>query len=206
MQTRNSILKTAFFLFLEKGFSEVSVNDIIGAAHIAKGGFYYYFKSKDALIEEVIHKFICPFFKEPVEKMKQELIVDENCSMDAKKKLELYFLNVHSIFPTEQMKDICGEIDLRNFYFLVFEGMKKYHCLSDMRKDIYKEKIEIFEKILEEGKKEGVIEASIDCHEWATTINSVKDGMIALHLLDETVDINKKCQISFEHILNEIKT
>lgn len=47
MKTENEILEIAFLLFLEKGFSEVSTNELIRAAGLTKGGFYYSFKSRE---------------------------------------------------------------------------------------------------------------------------------------------------------------
>ncbi|MBR5269822.1 MAG: helix-turn-helix transcriptional regulator, partial [Anaerotignum sp.] len=45
LKTEHEILEMAFDMFLEKGFSEVSTNEIIREAGLTKGGFYYYFKS-----------------------------------------------------------------------------------------------------------------------------------------------------------------
>ena len=54
MKTENEILEIAFLLFLEKGFSEVSTNELIRAAGLTKGGFYYSFKSRDDLVQQVL--------------------------------------------------------------------------------------------------------------------------------------------------------
>ena len=54
MKTENEILEIAFLLFLEKGFSEVSTNELIRAAGLTKGGFYYSFKSRDDLDQQVV--------------------------------------------------------------------------------------------------------------------------------------------------------
>lgn len=50
---KEAILKTAEKLFFEKGFAETSVQDILDALSISKGGFYHYFDSKNALLEEI---------------------------------------------------------------------------------------------------------------------------------------------------------
>ena len=71
MKTENEILEIAFLLFLEKGFSEVSTNELIRAAGLTKGGFYYSFKSRDDLDQQVVEKYIRPFFSRPTEEMQQ---------------------------------------------------------------------------------------------------------------------------------------
>lgn len=48
--TRQDILAAAGVLFLKKGYEETSVDDIAEAANVAKGTFYYHFKSKDEVL------------------------------------------------------------------------------------------------------------------------------------------------------------
>ncbi|MBQ8507614.1 MAG: TetR/AcrR family transcriptional regulator [Clostridia bacterium] len=50
---KESILKTAERLFFERGYDETSIQDILDALSISKGGFYHYFESKIALLEEI---------------------------------------------------------------------------------------------------------------------------------------------------------
>lgn len=51
-KTKNTIMQIAIALFKEKGYANVSVNEIAEACDISKAGFYYHFKSKDELISE----------------------------------------------------------------------------------------------------------------------------------------------------------
>lgn len=48
---RDRIVRTAWNLFYRKGFEKTTVNDILREAGIAKGTFYYYFRSKDRLLD-----------------------------------------------------------------------------------------------------------------------------------------------------------
>jgi AcrR family transcriptional regulator len=50
LKTRQAIINGAKELFIKRGTTNVSVNDIIGLVGISKGGFYYHFKSKNDLI------------------------------------------------------------------------------------------------------------------------------------------------------------
>lgn len=47
---KNQILEAAWELFREKGYENTTVNDIIKRAGTSKGGFYYYFKAKEELL------------------------------------------------------------------------------------------------------------------------------------------------------------
>ncbi|WP_160031670.1 TetR/AcrR family transcriptional regulator [Paenibacillus sp. An7] len=55
---RNEILDTAEQLFFTKGYSKTTVNDMLQAIGIAKGTFYYYFKSKEEVMDAVVMRFI----------------------------------------------------------------------------------------------------------------------------------------------------
>ena len=55
---RNQILDCAAKLFLEKGFDNTSVNEIVEATNISKGLVYHYFRSKDELIQEILKRNI----------------------------------------------------------------------------------------------------------------------------------------------------
>lgn len=50
-ERRERIIGAAWKLFREKGFAEATINDIINEAGISKGTFYYYFRSKDDLLD-----------------------------------------------------------------------------------------------------------------------------------------------------------
>ena len=55
---KKMLLKIAYDLFLTKGYDNTSVDEIIEKAQIAKGTYYYYFQSKEQMLEEVIDMMI----------------------------------------------------------------------------------------------------------------------------------------------------
>lgn len=55
---KQELLQVAYELFLSRGYEAVSVEDIIEKAGIAKGTYYYYFKSKEETLEEVLDMMI----------------------------------------------------------------------------------------------------------------------------------------------------
>lgn len=56
-ERRNEILDTAEKLFYSKGYDKCTVNDILKEVAIAKGTFYYYFKSKEEVIDAVVERY-----------------------------------------------------------------------------------------------------------------------------------------------------
>ncbi|MCU4798375.1 TetR/AcrR family transcriptional regulator [Bacillus cereus] len=65
-ERRKEILEMAERLFLTKGYTKTTVNDILKEIGIAKGTFYHYFKSKEEVMDEIIMRVI----KEDVAKAK----------------------------------------------------------------------------------------------------------------------------------------
>lgn len=57
-ERKQELLKIAYNMFLNKGYDNTSIDDIINEAKIAKGTYYYYFESKEATLEEVINMMI----------------------------------------------------------------------------------------------------------------------------------------------------
>ncbi len=57
-ERKSEIIKTAGKLFLQKGVHNTKISEIVETIGVAKGLFYYYFKSKDDVITAVIEHFI----------------------------------------------------------------------------------------------------------------------------------------------------
>jgi AcrR family transcriptional regulator len=57
-ERKNEILDAAEKLFAQKGYEGTSVNDILTAINIAKGTFYYHFKSKENVLDSIIDRRI----------------------------------------------------------------------------------------------------------------------------------------------------
>lgn len=52
------IVRSAAKVFAEKGFSSATVRDIADEAEILSGSLYYYFDSKEAMVEEVLVSYL----------------------------------------------------------------------------------------------------------------------------------------------------
>jgi AcrR family transcriptional regulator len=56
-ESKAHILATAMAVFAEKGFARASINDVVRASGLSKGGVYWHFKSKEALIAAIFDHF-----------------------------------------------------------------------------------------------------------------------------------------------------
>jgi len=76
---RQKIIAAAFDLFYHQGFNQTSFSDIAEAADFPRGNFYYYFKSKDELLKEVVQY--------QVERIKQMIEVWDRASSEPAERL-----------------------------------------------------------------------------------------------------------------------
>lgn len=78
-ERRNEILDTAERLFHAKGYEKCAVNDIIKEVGIAKGTFYYYFKSKEEVMDAIVSRY-----KEIVVSRAEEILKKDDISPEEK--------------------------------------------------------------------------------------------------------------------------
>ena len=138
-ERKNELLDTAQEIFLTKGYKQTSVESIIKKVGVAKGTFYYYFKSKEDLLDKLV--------KRMADKIQIEIKkIVEKKDLDAISKLEKAY-------------SVAGNIKLENIHLIKL--MLKILYEKDnliLRYKVYKSNIELivpeFAKIIEQGVKE----------------------------------------------------
>lgn len=55
-QTQERIVDASIKLFIEKGYEQTTIQDILDALKLSKGGLYHHFKSKEEILEAVREK------------------------------------------------------------------------------------------------------------------------------------------------------
>lgn len=56
-ETKKFIIKTALKLFLQKGYKDVTMKDLVQATNLSKGAFYHHFESKEQLFKVIVSLF-----------------------------------------------------------------------------------------------------------------------------------------------------
>src|SRR5499425_385402 len=59
--TKATLVDAGLHLMLEKGYHHTGIQDVLQAAGVPKGSFYYYFPSKEAFALEVIAQFAAAY-------------------------------------------------------------------------------------------------------------------------------------------------
>jgi AcrR family transcriptional regulator len=57
-ERKEEIIDTAQNLFIEKGFAETKISDIVKKLKVSQGVFYYYFKSKEEIVDYIVDRYI----------------------------------------------------------------------------------------------------------------------------------------------------
>lgn len=96
---KDSIIRTAEELFFEKGYAETSIQDILDVLSISKGGFYHYFDSKNALLEEICRQRS----SRDMERIRAELFSGK---FDAVQKLDMLLGALH-LFNREEPRFVA---------------------------------------------------------------------------------------------------
>lgn len=199
VQTKQYILEMAFRLFLKNGFCAVSLNEVIREADVTKGCFYHYFKGKEALIYDVIVTYLYDYLKSPLEAFQNWAKQQKN--MDIAEALHFCYT-----FMPELILESGERIPFREVQFLIYEGMKHYDYLQRESCICSRKQRILLKELLEKAKQQRLVQRDIDTEEYATTIMALRDGMIALHILDSSIDTKQKWESTFLSIWNKIKT
>ena len=78
-QRKQEIFAAAVQLFMEKGYAATTVADITKAAGVAKGTFFYYFATKDVLLEAIGRRWAEAFARRYEEAEKGTDAVERFC-------------------------------------------------------------------------------------------------------------------------------
>jgi len=110
-ERKNELMDAAEQLFVEKGYEHTSASDIIRKVGVAQGTFYYYFESKDDILNAVIDRYTMryeEFVRGIVDDdgmsalQKFQGIIDEFLSMKNRKKQFSEYLNLEEKFARHE--------------------------------------------------------------------------------------------------------
>ncbi|HII83635.1 MAG TPA: TetR/AcrR family transcriptional regulator [Methanobacterium subterraneum] len=202
MDTKSRIMETAFKLFLEKGFADVSLNEIIKASNITTGGFYYHFDSKDTLLVEVIKKYIFNYFNSTIEQIR-------DFEGTPKEKLKTVILSIvgddSTIDKTTQLVESAEKIDYRVLHLLLLEGVQKYDIISEHYTEFYYNLLDFNKDVLKEGIDQGVIRSDIDITDLALVIQTIMVGTVIMWIGMPAMPLEERMESNMNQLWDYMK-
>lgn len=137
---RQALLDAARSIFTRYGYNKTTVDEIAKAARKGKSTFYYYYKSKEEIFNDVIEKEAQIF--------RMKLIESISKSTDPVKKIKSYIVTRLGYFK-----------NLVNFYsVLKNEGNEYFVFIEDIRNKYDLEQVNIIKMVLLEGIQNNIIE------------------------------------------------
>ena len=180
---REQIKGIALKLFIDNGYSKTTMDEIVQAVGISKGGMYHHFSNKEEILLELL---------KDGNEYRKNLVVEymrENSQSRNEKIVEML---LDKILDKNQYKD------LYTVFLMEIQSNEKFKRLF---KKIYDEGVEDF---IEFCKKEGLEEyVSISNYEFTLLMNSL---YIGLYLFDdfEMSKLKEMLKTMFEAYLNNI--
>lgn len=136
--TRAQILRVSAGMFAARGYHGTGLTELLDAADVARGGFYYHFKSKEAVLLQIIVATIERILASSLSLVRREV--------DAVTKLRLL------------CDDLSSAIIENEAGFIVF--MREYSALSQQSKErvlaLRRQYVERWDGVLQEGAREGM--------------------------------------------------
>ena len=156
---KNKIVSAAWQLFYEKGYNKTTVDDIIELSGTSKGSFYYYFSTKDELLN-TLSLMLDEYYEVLDEKMDPEMN-----SFD-----KLLYLN----YEVHKWLEESVNLELLTSLYstqLVASGQS---CLLDQNRVYY----QLLNRIIEEGQNRGQIRGDVSVTEIARYYAMCERGLV----------------------------
>ena len=169
MNTKEKLIKATVAIFARKGYENTSIDEIVAKAKIAKGTFYYHFKSKEEIFFELIDQGIKSLIKKAQARLKDKISCQDKLNAVIEAQTEYFY----------DHRDICKIIFMQGAML-----KKRWKEYINKLKSQY---IVIIKEILSSGKNDGVF--AIDDVEFVA--NRVFDT-IAFASLDGIIFIKEK--------------
>lgn len=144
-QVKADILKAANKLIQQYGIHKITMADIARSAGKGKSTLYYYFKSKDEIMDEVINQEVIEFFDEV-----KNAVLKEN-SPEAQLKT---YLSTKVKVLKDKLRQYSIIIENESHYFDFNNYFKQIRLLND------KNELKLIQAILLNGIKSGMINPS----------------------------------------------
>ena len=175
-QTRELIFRTALELFRENGFDATTMQEIAAQAEVAKGAAYYYFPSKEAIIQAYYETL-----QAEQERLCSEMFEKTN---DLKKRLHVA---MHAKFDLVQHD--------RKLLGIVFrytgEPAHPLSCLGKGTASIRRRATEVFERALSVERLPADLEQLLPLALW-----SLQMGLLVMFLYDDSANQKRTRQLA----------
>ncbi len=173
LQKKRFILETARKVFMEKGYKNVTMKDIVEACEISRGGLYLYFGSTAEIFTEVLK----------METEEADDVFSDSITEDATA------ADILTLFLKEQKKELLrkkNNLTVATYEYYFGENVPKK---DNILKRQFDSAVKIIEKLIEAGVENGEFYCE-DCRGTARNIMFVLEGLkISAHTIGITAEM-----------------
>ena len=173
LQKKKYILETARKVFMEKGYKNVTMKDIVEACDISRGGLYLYFNSTAEIFREVLY----------MESEEADDVFSDSIREDATA------TEILALFLKEQKKELLSKKDnlaIATYEYYFGEDVPKK---DNILKRQFDSAVKIIEKLIETGVENGEFYCE-DCRSAARNIMFLLEGLkISAHTIGVTPEM-----------------
>lgn len=151
---RESIYNAAIGLFIQKGFDNVTIEDITEKVDIAKATFFNYFSSKDSILPYFLSKHLL--------EVRERLPKETKRFKSARQKLQHLF-------------SLLGELVIENDLLIKWVLMESFRLkvYQKEKEEIFGNILRIMVQILKEGQEKGEFNKNMDPEKIAEILESI---------------------------------
>jgi AcrR family transcriptional regulator len=186
MNDEQKILKHATEEFLEKGFFKTSMDQLASGMKISKKTIYKFYPSKTSLLEKVVSTF-----QESVKSKLHVIMENDKCTTEKIKDLGEFFAH----FSLKINKKILSD-------FLLYKP-EMWEKIDQFRTEIISE---FWEKLIIEGKKEGLIIDKSNKIILGVILSSIRGIINPKFLSENNISITEAFDETFSIVINGILT
>lgn len=175
--TKEIILKTAYTMFLFNNYEAVTINSIIRATGLTKGGIYHYYSSKEELFKAVVDKYMLENISD---------ISTENFTL--KELIDFTFEKSKKMISTllNENEDLRNEIPI-NYITLMISACKYYPEYNKIGNKFFQNEKSQWEIVIKRAIKNKEIKDDIDIGATITNFLFLKSSVIANMIMGGTV-------------------
>lgn len=179
-------------IFTQKGFNNTALDELVKAANVPKGSFYYYFGSKDNYAQAVIQNY-ADYFRRKLDRLLSDT------SMSPISRLKAFTDEAIDGVTRFEFKRGCLVGNLGQEMASLDEGFRQ--SLAAIMHDWHSR----FSDCLEEAKKIGEITTEVDSLVLAQFFWASWEGAILCARLERSIDPMKNVvYVFFEHVLKPV--
>jgi AcrR family transcriptional regulator len=179
-ESKEHILKVAFYLFLQKGFKEVTMKEIVEKTGLSKGAFYHYFKSKEQLFFEVNDYFLTILAEVHYKQFSQSSL---------RQFYKDYLDRISGMFQNMITSGILGSGNSTiNYYTMVFDAFKMFPEFRARMIEHDREELEVWKEAVARARAGGEISTVMGDEQIAKVFLFTNDGIAIRLLMENRID------------------